>query len=85
VNRLQSLTPPFSDNSTCCGADRRSDPTPNDTLLLPLQYAYRLRPAWTQARRELHDFGGPFLLPARRVIRVTASAEEMCLTYSAGE
>jgi hypothetical protein len=53
-------------------------------LLLPLQYAYRLRPAWTQARRELHDLGGPFLLPARRVIRVTAAAEEMCLTYSAG-
>jgi hypothetical protein len=30
VNRLQSLTPPFSDNSTSCRADRRSDPTPND-------------------------------------------------------
>jgi hypothetical protein len=30
VNRLQSLTPPFSDNSTGCRADRRSDPTPND-------------------------------------------------------
>jgi hypothetical protein len=27
VNRLQSLTPPFSDNSTSCRADRRSDPT----------------------------------------------------------
>jgi hypothetical protein len=32
VNRLQSLTPPFSDNSTSCRADRPSDPTPNDTL-----------------------------------------------------
>jgi hypothetical protein len=31
VNRIQSLTPPFSDNSTRCRADRRSDPTPNDT------------------------------------------------------
>jgi hypothetical protein len=31
VNRLQSLTPPFSDNSTSCRADRRSDPTPNDS------------------------------------------------------
>ena len=30
VNRLQSLTPPFSDNSTSWRADRRSDPTPND-------------------------------------------------------
>jgi hypothetical protein len=30
VNRLQSLTPSFSDNSTSCRADRRSDPTPND-------------------------------------------------------
>jgi hypothetical protein len=33
VNRLQSLTPPFSDDSTSCRADRRSDPTPNDTLV----------------------------------------------------
>ena len=32
VNRLQSLTPSFSDNSTRCRADRRSDPTPNDSL-----------------------------------------------------
>jgi transposase len=31
VNRLQSLTPSFSDNSTSCRADRRSDPTPNDS------------------------------------------------------
>ena len=29
--RLQSLTQPFLDNSTSCRADRRSDPTPNDT------------------------------------------------------
>jgi hypothetical protein len=29
--RLQSLTPPFLDSSTSCRADRRSDPTPNDT------------------------------------------------------
>ena len=28
VIRLQNLTPPFSDNSTSCRADRRSDPTP---------------------------------------------------------
>jgi hypothetical protein len=53
-------------------------------LLLSLQYAYRLRPAWTQARRELHDLGGPFLLPARRVIRVTAAAEEMCTHLKCG-
>ena len=26
VNRLQSLTPPFSDNSKSCCADRGSDP-----------------------------------------------------------
>jgi hypothetical protein len=32
VNRLQRLTPPFSDNSTSWRADRRSDPTPNDTM-----------------------------------------------------
>jgi hypothetical protein len=30
-------------------------------LLLPLQYAYRLRPAVTQAWRELHDLGGRLL------------------------
>jgi hypothetical protein len=32
VNRLLSLTPPLSDNSKSCRADRHSDPTPNDTL-----------------------------------------------------
>ena len=36
VNRIQSLTPPFSDNSTRCRADRRSDPTPNDSPNPPI-------------------------------------------------
>ena len=31
MNRLHSLTPPFSDRSASCRADRRSDPTPDDT------------------------------------------------------
>src|ERR1700722_9423258 len=31
VNRLLSLTPPLSDNSKSCRADRHSDPTPNDS------------------------------------------------------
>jgi hypothetical protein len=36
VNRLLSLTPPLSDNSKGCRADRHSDPTPNDTRNLVL-------------------------------------------------
>ncbi len=33
MNKLRTLTPPFGITSKTCHANRRSDPTPNDTRL----------------------------------------------------
>ena len=67
VNWLRRLTPPIPIHSMTCGADRHSDPTPNDSWFLYSRDGYGGRP-----------IGGRLCLPVLRAAANLQPRSECC-------